>query len=83
MIRAIEPVEGVDKMIENRQGRQGVELTNGPGKLVAALGIDKQLYGQSIFLVRYGSCQKTKISEKLRHYHELGFPIKVVGQSCL
>ena len=49
MIRAIEPVEGVDKMIENRQGRQGVELTNGPGKLVAALGIDKQLYGQSIF----------------------------------
>ncbi len=36
MIRAIEPVEGVDKMIENRQGRQGVELTNGPGKLVAA-----------------------------------------------
>ena len=30
MIRAIEPVEGVDKMIENRQGRQGVELTNGP-----------------------------------------------------
>jgi len=41
MIRAIEPVEGVDKMIENRRGRQGVELTNGPGKLVAALGIDK------------------------------------------
>lgn len=60
MIRAIEPVEGVDKMIENRQGRQGVELTNGPGKLVAALGIDKQLYGQSIFLVRYGSCQKNE-----------------------
>ena len=83
MIRAIEPVEGVDKMIENRQGRQGVELTNGPGKLVAALGIDKQLYGQSIFLVRYGSCQKTKIPEKLRHYHELEFPIKVVGPSCL
>jgi len=84
MIRAIEPVEGVDKMIENRQGRQGVELTNGPGKLVAALGIDKQLYGQSIFLVRYGSCQKNEnFRKKLRHYHELGFPIKVVGQSCL
>ena len=37
MIRAIEPVEGVDKMIENRQGRQGVELTNGPGKISCSL----------------------------------------------
>ena len=76
MIRAIEPVEGVDKMIENRQGRQGVELTNGPGKLVAALGIDKQLYGQSIFLVRYGSCQKTKISEKIEALPRIGIPNK-------
>ena len=76
MIRAIEPVEGVDKMIENRQGRQGVELTNGPGKLVAALGIDKQLYGQSIFLVRYGSCQKTKIPEKIEALPRIGIPNK-------
>lgn len=84
MIRAIEPVEGVDKMIENRQGRQGVELTNGPGKLVAALGIDKQLYGQSIFSSSLRLVpEKRKFPKKLRHYHELEFPIKVVGPSCL
>ena len=60
MIRAIEPVEGVDKMIENRQGRQGVELTNGPGKLVAALELISNYMGSRFFLVRYGSCQKNE-----------------------
>ena len=49
MIRAIEPVEGVDKMIENRQGRQGVELTNGPGKLVAALELISNYMGSRFF----------------------------------
>ncbi|MET3562331.1 DNA-3-methyladenine glycosylase [Enterococcus rotai] len=49
MIRAIEPVEGIDRMQINRNGRTGIELSNGPGKLVAALGIDRDLYGESIF----------------------------------
>ncbi|EOL46596.1 DNA-3-methyladenine glycosylase [Enterococcus caccae ATCC BAA-1240] len=49
MIRAIEPVEGIEKMEINRNGRKGIELSNGPGKLVAALGIDRALYGESIF----------------------------------
>lgn len=49
MIRAIEPVEGLNQMIENRNKKQGFDLSNGPGKLVKALGITKQLYGQSIF----------------------------------
>lgn len=49
MIRAIQPIVGIEKMEANRKGRKGVELSNGPGKLVAALGIDRNLYGQSIF----------------------------------
>ncbi|MFC4770768.1 DNA-3-methyladenine glycosylase [Enterococcus hermanniensis] len=49
MIRGFEPVEGLDQMIMNRHGRLGVELSNGPGKLVEALGIKPELYGRSIF----------------------------------
>lgn len=49
MIRGIEPVEGIEQMIVNRHGRSGVTLSNGPGKLVEALGISRNLYGESIF----------------------------------
>ena len=37
LIRAIQPIEGVDIMLERRQGRD----TFGPGKLTQALGITK------------------------------------------
>lgn len=40
LIRAIEPVTGADVMAARRGGRSGRELTNGPGKLAAALGVD-------------------------------------------
>ncbi|MGX7132514.1 DNA-3-methyladenine glycosylase [Enterococcus songbeiensis] len=49
MIRGLEPAEGLLQMSENRGGRQGAELANGPGKLVAALGITPDFYGRSIF----------------------------------
>src|SRR5215467_3734603 len=41
LIRAIEPIEGVDVMIERRQGRD----TFGPGKLCQAMGITKSENG--------------------------------------
>jgi DNA-3-methyladenine glycosylase len=40
LIRALEPLVGLDTMAERRGGRHGVELTNGPGKLAQALGLD-------------------------------------------
>ena len=43
LIRGLEPVEGVEVMFERRQGHLGRTLTNGPGKLCIALGIDRQL----------------------------------------
>lgn len=50
MIRALEPDPAcVVAMQENRQGQTGVALTNGPGKLMAALQVPFNLYGQSIF----------------------------------
>jgi DNA-3-methyladenine glycosylase len=43
LIRGLEPVEGLEVMLKRRQGQSGFGLTNGPGKLCLALGIDRQL----------------------------------------
>lgn len=48
MIRAIEPAVGIHLM-EKLRGKKGPGLSNGPGKLTAALGLTRKLYGQSIF----------------------------------
>ena len=49
LIRAIEPLEGVELMSERRGARTvSVALTNGPGKLAQALGIDAALYGADL-----------------------------------
>ncbi len=50
LIRAIEPIEGIEQMAINRFGKrheklcnyQKKNLTNGPGKLCIALNIDKK-----------------------------------------
>lgn len=47
LIRAVEPVEGVD-VIEMRCHKSGVQTTNGPAKLCQALGIDKALNGHDL-----------------------------------
>jgi DNA-3-methyladenine glycosylase len=43
LIRALEPVEGIEVMRQRRKGQPDHNLTNGPGKLCIALGIDRQL----------------------------------------
>ena len=43
LIRALEPVEGLDLMRRRRGGR--ADVTNGPGKLCVALGINGKLSG--------------------------------------
>ena len=55
LVRAVEPLEGVEVMRELREtGRARKyplklhDLTNGPGKVCAALGIDKALYGHDL-----------------------------------
>ena len=48
LIRAGEPVEGVERMTQLRGGRTGAQLTNGPAKLCQALAIDKSLYGHDL-----------------------------------
>ena len=48
LIRAIEPLDGVDTMHERRQITRWEELGNGPGKLTQALGIGLDLNGTSL-----------------------------------
>ena len=45
LIRALEPVDGIETMKKNRPGKQITNLTSGPGKLTLALLIDKSLNG--------------------------------------
>lgn len=45
LMRAIEPVAGIDAMRERRPGRIDRQLADGPGKLCAALGIDLSMNG--------------------------------------
>lgn len=55
LVRAVEPLEGVEVMRELREAGRARkrplklrDFTNGPGKVCAALGIDKGLYGHDL-----------------------------------
>ena len=58
LIRALEPLNGIEVMKKNRGKEEVRELTNGPGKLTQALKIDRRLNGEDLvrserlFLVR-------------------------------
>ena len=49
LLRAAEPLRGIDFMRERRpKAKRDHDLTNGPGKLCAALAIDRALDGESL-----------------------------------
>src|SRR3979409_2649934 len=48
LVRALEPIEGIDLMRRRRGGMEPGELTSGPGKLCIALGIDRRLDGADL-----------------------------------
>lgn len=60
LVRALEPLDGIEQMRARRPtARRAVDLTNGPGKLCLALGIDRTHDGISLqrppLLVREGT----------------------------
>ena len=55
LIRALEPIDGIDEM-KRRRGKEN-NLTNGPGKLTQALGITKEhngmdLTGKDLYVIK-------------------------------
>ena len=49
LIRAVEPLEGVEAMLDRRKmGKFEKQVTNGPGKFTQAFGITTQYYGTAL-----------------------------------
>ena len=48
LIRALEPVEGIETMRERRGSMADKNLTSGPGKLTIAFGIDRSYNGEHL-----------------------------------
>jgi DNA-3-methyladenine glycosylase len=49
LIRALEPLEGIELMQHHRKSTRLLDLTRGPGRLAAALRIDRSLDGLDLF----------------------------------
>jgi DNA-3-methyladenine glycosylase len=70
LIRALEPIEGLDLMKQRRNTDKLHNLCNGPGKLCQAMGINKSHYGidlcdNTIYLeTQYNSDQAEVIASK-------------------
>lgn len=65
LIRAVEPVEGVEVMRKRRHGHSGHNLTSGPGKLCIALGIDRTLDGADLLGNRVWLAEGQKLSPRM------------------
>ncbi|MBK9042346.1 MAG: DNA-3-methyladenine glycosylase [Saprospiraceae bacterium] len=66
LIRAIQPLEGLEKMMDRRNiNLNKPVLVNGPGKLTVALGINKEMDGQKFY----------EINSPLRLYEDNEIPL--------
>ena len=66
LVRALEPVDGIELMKRRRKTENAVSLCNGPGKLCGALGITKEQYGYDLcspplFIKSYQDVPKEQI----------------------
>jgi DNA-3-methyladenine glycosylase len=64
LVRALQPVEGIEIMRQRRHGHSEKNLTNGPGKLCIALGIDRQLDKADLLGDRVWLEEREKISNR-------------------
>ena len=72
LIRALEPLRGIEEMKKNRKVEKIFDLTNGPGKLTKALKIDKRFNGIPVtdkngeILIVEGRAEKFEIASSHR-----------------
>lgn len=87
LIRAIEPVLGVDVMGARRGGRTGSEVANGPGKVAQALGLglahNGEPLGRSLFIYDAPPVARVERSGRvgLSSGHELPLRFYVAGSA--
>lgn len=67
LIRAVEPLKGIETMKKNRKTEKMDNLCSGPGKLCRAMGITRELNG-------------LKLGTKVKVYDD-GFKVKTIGTS--
>jgi len=72
LIRAIQPMEGIENMQKNRNMKDTCDLTSGPGKLTKALAITNDLNGidvkrkNSQLMIVEGKSESLQISSSRR-----------------
>lgn len=71
LIRAIEPLSGIDVLMARRKTKSAINLSNGPGKLAKAFDIDRKISGESlqsdiIYIVDAPELTKEQISISAR-----------------
>ena len=66
LIRAVEPILNVNVMEENR-GKRGILVSNGPGKLTKAFGIDDRFNKTEIQIIEKNMFEIEELVEKLKN----------------
>ncbi len=70
LLRALQPLSGIDIMQSRRRTSRLVNLCNGPGKLCSAMGITRELYGADLcgdeLYILDSECSDVKIAASTR-----------------
>jgi len=73
LVRAVEPIDGLEAMKRNRGIEDVTELTNGPGKLTVSFGIDKRLNGVPVTSYKGGiAIAENQVDLRIKSSHRIG-----------